>query len=118
MEEYIKDDVGVLSTTFVNVGEKQVPIDTCYNKKDFPDIRISEEDVKNPKLKVGVGLLHYNNTAYPFTVYNVDYVKRVCKLVAMGNNYVETVNSNLMEVSFDIINKEFETFTIPIEHEL
>ena len=112
MKESIKDDVGVLGTTFVNIGRKQVSIDTCYNKKDFPNVKISEEDVKNPKLKVDVALLHYNNTAYLFRVHEVDYVKRICKLVAMGNNYVETINSNLMEVSFDIINKEFEIFTI------
>lgn len=118
MKELIKDDVGVLSTTLVNIGGKQVPIDTCYNKKDFPDVKISEEVIKNPKFKVGVGLLHYNNIAYPFRVQAVDYRKRICKISALGNNYVETVNENIIEVSFDIINKEFETFIIPVERKL
>lgn len=87
-------------------------------KEYIQDVKMSEKDVKKPKLKVGGGLLHYNNAVYPFRICEIDYAKRVCKLVALGNNYVETVNGNLITVSFDIINKEFETFTIPIEHEL
>lgn len=118
MEDLVKNDIGILNTTLVNIGRKQVRMDTCYNKKDFPETIIYEEDIKNPKLKVGVGLLHYNNTAYPFRVHKVNYDKRTLEMFAYGNNFVETVDIKPTEVSFDIINKEFEIFNFPVEHEL
>lgn len=69
------------------------------------------------KLQIGDGLLHYNDEHYPFVVVAIDKINKICTISPLGSNYVEA-KTNTQEVSFDIIDKEFNYFTIPIERDL
>ena len=74
--------------------------------------------MKKLKFKEGDGLIHHNNIAYIFRVVAVNQEHNFYTIVPQGNNYVETLNGNIMLVSADIIEKEFYPIEAHIEIEL
>jgi len=74
--------------------------------------------MKELKFKVGNGLIHHNNIAYIFKVVAVSQQHNFYVIIPQGNNYVETLNGDIMLVSADIIEKEFSLIELPVEVEL
>lgn len=68
----------------------------------------------NPKFKVLDGILHYNDIHYPFIIINIDINNKVYSIIPLGNNAIGNT-SNIVEVPFDIIHKEFHYFEVPKE---
>jgi hypothetical protein len=67
------------------------------------------------KLKIGDGLLHWSNYAYPFRVCFVAQDAKVVGIIAMGENNIDDM---IHIVSFKTINEEYTYITLPIEHKL